>query len=72
MSALQGNFNSDFGLKDGSQHQQSRLTQWTKMDKDNGSIGSEQFSRAPGPQSNNAPVGGMKGNQSLILGQPDK
>src|SRR4051794_18793683 len=30
MSALHSNFGSEFGLKEG-QHQQSRLTQWTKV-----------------------------------------
>jgi trinucleotide repeat-containing gene 6 protein len=73
MSALQGNFGSDYGLKDGGQHQQSRLTQWTKLpslEKDDANTGSE-FSRAPGPQSNNPSQPPLLKNSSLGLGQSD-
>lgn len=71
LSALQSNFGQDFGLKDGPvPHQQtSRLTQWTRvpsLEKDD-----LDFSRAPGPQANNA-SGVLKNNSSLILGQSDK
>jgi hypothetical protein len=50
------------------QQQQSRLSQWTKipsMDKDDGGLVGGEFSRAPGPQSNN---GGGGNGKSLILG----
>ncbi|CAG7822859.1 unnamed protein product [Allacma fusca] len=73
MSALQGNFGSDFGLgKESGQHQQSRLTQWTKLpslEKDEANNSGNEFSRAPGPQSNNS--SNILKNPSFNLGQSD-
>jgi trinucleotide repeat-containing gene 6 protein len=88
LTTLQNSFGSDFLMNNkegpggngggqqgqGGPHQQSRLSQWTKipsLEKDDGSPGNE-FSRAPGPQSNNGGgCGGLlKSNSSLILGGP--
>lgn len=70
--ALPNNFGSDVGIKDGGQHQTSKLGQWTKLpslDKDDGNVSSEPFSRAPGQQANNS-SNMMKNNSGLILGGP--
>jgi len=72
--ALPNNFGSDVGMKEGGQHQTSKLGQWTKLpslDKEDGNSVSEPFSRAPGQQSNNSATNLLKNNPSLILGQSD-
>ena len=74
MSALHSNFGSEFGLKEPGQHQQSRLMQWTKvpsLEKDDANNAGNEFSRAPGPQSNNS-SSLLKNNSSFNLGQSDK